>query len=58
MNGRWTDCPDREMDGSIFESIHGPFQIWHLGSGEEKRGEIWLKVAGQWLNLHCRKAEE
>jgi hypothetical protein len=40
MNGKWTDNPDREMDESIFENIHGSFQIWPLGSDQEKRGEI------------------
>lgn len=47
----------KEIDGSVFESINGPFEIWPLGSDEEKHGEFGRKVAGQLLNLHCGKAE-
>jgi hypothetical protein len=53
----WTDGLDREMDGSMVERMDRPFQTWPLGSVEENCGEMWRKVAGQWLHLHCGKAE-
>jgi hypothetical protein len=57
MNGRLGRY-SRQRDGRKYFWNHTrSFQIWPVGSFDEKCGETWQKVAGQWLHLHSEKAE-